>query len=234
MQMIRNIIASLALVILTMLVVACQPDKNLDNFSLSCGAELTLRENATELIEVIAGGNYMIETDNNNAICTQDGNYIRVKAIKLGTCILTVTAESGEQATCTITIEKSSAQKDFLVFADLRIENWKDETLYVEKTDGLQVTCEKDTDVAGYRLPGTTTYGFYFVESGHFCRLSAPTDFAAKGIFEGGIVAIGDGNNDTRYYICDAVSVVKVSNGKAWVEASMAMHADLRLVVELY
>lgn len=234
MQMKRNIIASLALVMLTMLVVACQPDKNIDNFSLSCGGELTLRENDSDLIEVIAGGNYMIETNNSNAICTQDGSYIRVKAIKVGTCILTVTAEGGEQLTCAITVEKSSAQKDFLVFADLRIENWKEETLYVEKTDGLQVTCEKDTDVAGYNTPGTTTYGFYFVESGHFCRLSAPTDFATKGNFEGGIVAIGDGSNDTRYYICDAVSVVKVSNGKAWVEASMTMHADLRLVVELY
>lgn len=234
MQMIRNNIAPYVLMMLTMLFAACQPENTYDRFAIDCGSELTLRENATELIEVIAGGNYTIETNNSNAICTQDGNYIRVKAIKLGTCILTVTAESGEQATCTITIEKSPAQKDFLVFSDLRIENWKDETIYVEKTDGLQVTCEKDTDVAGYYSPGTTTYGYYFVESGHFCRLSAPTNFAVKGDFKGGIVAIGDGNNDTRYYICDAVSVVKVSNGKSWVEASMAMHADLRLVVELY
>ena len=58
----------------------------------------------------------IIETDNSNALCTKDGNHITVKGVKLGSCILTVTAENGEQATCTITVEKSAAQKDFLIF----------------------------------------------------------------------------------------------------------------------
>lgn len=233
MQMIRNIIASLALVMLTMLVVACQPDKNLDNFSLSCGDKLTLRENDTDLIEVIAGGDFVITTSNNCALCTKEANYIRVKAIKVGTCMLTVTAEGGDQLTCTITVEKSSAQKDFLVFSDPRVENWKETPVYVEKTDGLQVTCEKGIDVAGYSSPQTTTYGYYFVESGEFCRLSASTDFATKGEYEGGIVAIGDADNNTRYYLCERVSVLKVSNGRAWIEASIDMRTDLRMVVEL-
>ncbi|MBQ5750430.1 MAG: hypothetical protein IIV86_03795, partial [Bacteroidaceae bacterium] len=61
-----------------------------------------------------------------------------------------------------------------------------------------------------------------------------PTDFATKGDFEGGVVAIGDGKHDTQYYLCENVAVVKVMNGKAWIEASMDMRADLRMVVELY
>lgn len=233
MQMERNIFIPMSFVVM-MLLVACQPNVTTDKFSLSCGSALSVKENDTDIIEVIAGGDYIIETDNRNALCTKDGNHITVKGVKLGSCILTVTAENGEQATCTITVEKSAAQKDFLIFSDPRVENWKDTPVYVENTDGLQVTCERDTDVAGYHSPGTTTYGYYFVESGQFCRLSAPTDFAEKGDFQGGVVAIGDGNNDTRYYLCENVAVVKVINGKAWIEASMDMRADLRMVVELY
>ena len=234
MHMIRNMIARLAVLCVTLLVVACQPDITPQKFSLSCGEALALRENDTELIEVIAGGEYTFVTNNHNALCTQEGSFIKVKALKQGTCVLTVTAQSGEQINCTITVAKSPAQKDFLVFSDPRVENWKNETVYVEKNDGLQVTCEKDTDVAGYNIQGTTTYGYYFVESGQFCRLSAPTDFSTRGEYDGGIVAIGDGNNDTRYYVCQKVYVQKVSNGKAWIEARMEMRADLRMVVELY
>lgn len=234
MQMMRNILAPLSFIAMMLLVVACQPPVATDMFSLSCGSALTVKEGDSDIIEVIAGGNYMIETDNRNALCTKEGNHITVKGVKVGSCMLTVTAENGEQATCDITIEKSAAQKDFLIFSEPRVENWDDTPIYVQKTDGLQVTCERDTDVAGYPSPGTTTYGYYFVESGRFCRLSAPTDFATKGDFEGGVVAIGDGNHDTQYYLCENVAVVKVMNGKAWIEASMDMRADLRMVVELY
>ena len=233
MKLLQHVYTSLSLLAMTLLTVACQPTVTTDKFSLSCGDMLTIRENDTDIIEVTAGGDFIVETDNSNALCRKNGTHIIVKGVKLGKCILTVTVESGEQVACTITVEKSAEQKDFLIFSNPRIENWQDTTVYVEKTNGLQVTCEKDTDVAGYSQPSTTTYGYYFIESGKFCRLSAPTDFGIEGNFPGGVVAVGDGNNDTRYYLCENIAVLKVMNGKAWIEASMAMRADLRMVVEL-
>lgn len=227
---ISYILASLCM----MLLVACHTDVPSNKFALSCGDTFTIGEGDTEMIEVVAGGNYTIATSNKNARCTISGSNIEVKGVKVGDCLLTVTAESGEQLTCTITIEKSAAQKDFLIYSAFRIENWQDSTVYVDEALGLQVTYEKNTDVAGYNSLGTTTLGYYFVESGAFCRLSAPIDFCEKGDYQGGIVAIGDGNNDTRYYLCENVSVVKVIQNKAWVVASMNARADLRLVVQLY
>lgn len=229
-----NKICNIIAVFFLLLIAACRPDASLDKFSLSCGSALTIREAEQSVIEVRGGGNYAIETDNRNAACNKNGNIITVDGVKVGQCTLIVTSEGGEVATCVITIEKSAAQKDFLVFSNPRIENWMPEPVYVERTDGLQVTCEKDTDVAGAYAPGTTTYGFYFVETGEFCRLSAPGDFTAKGNIAGGIVAIGGNNKSTQYYLCENVAVLNVLNGKAWIEASMSSRSDIRMVVELY
>ncbi|MBQ5750558.1 MAG: hypothetical protein IIV86_04445, partial [Bacteroidaceae bacterium] len=77
--MMRNILAPLSFIAMMLLVVACQPPVTTDMFSLSCGSALSLKEGDSDIIEVIAGGNYMIETDNRNALCTKEGNHITVK-----------------------------------------------------------------------------------------------------------------------------------------------------------
>ena len=234
MRRISHIVAIATFIVCMLIVVSCKTETTLDKFSLSCGQSLTLREGDTDVIEVVQGGAYTIETSNDNVLCIKDANNITVKAVKVGNSLLTVTAETGEQIECTIIVEKSAAQKDFQLFSYPRIENWKDSTVYVDKTLGMQVTYEHDTDVAGFYAPGNTTLGYYFIETGEYCRLSALTDFRSKGNFEGGIVAIGNGNNDTHYYVCEHVEVVKVHDNKAWVIASMNAHADLRIVIDLY
>ena len=229
-----HIVAIATFIVSMLLVVSCKTETALDKFSLSCGQSLTLREGDTDVIEVVQGGAYTIETGNDNVLCIKDANNITVKAVKVGSSLLTVTAETGEKIECTIVVEKSAAQKDFQLFSNPRIENWKENTVYVDKTIGMQVTYEHDTDVTGYYVPGNTTLGYYFIETGEYCRLSALTDFRSKGIFEGGIVAIGNANSDTHYYVCECVEVVKVHADNAWVIATMNAHADVRIVIDLY
>lgn len=225
------------IVLLSMLIslfVACGPKENIDKFALSCGAALTVTEGESEIISVQGGGNFLVATDNAFAGCVKNNATITVTGVKVGQCRLTVTAEDGEKIVCTITIERSAAQKDFKIFSTPRVENWLDEVVETEKTAGLQVTCEKNIDAAGLAATGCTTYGFYFVEGGAYCRLSAKGNFNSTGLLSDGMVAIAREGEPAQYYLCEKVEVVNHLNGKSWIVASMPSRADLRIVVEVF
>lgn len=216
---------------------ACTPDKGIDanRFAIQPDA-LTVVEGETAVITVSGGTDFDITTDNSNAACTKNSDAtISVTGVKVGTCTLTVTKGS-ESLSCTITIERSAAQKDFLIYATPRVENWLAETLNTETTPGLQVTCEKGIDASGWELdPNATAYGFYFTETGQFLRISAEGDFTARGTLTNGIVALRDNNNSAvEYILCEKVTIDKVSSGKIWLTASMPSHADIRIVTETF
>ena len=79
-----------------------------------------------------------------------------------------------------------------------------------------------------------STYGFYFIETGAYCRISARGDFTSRGIQPDGMVAIFTHGEPIRYYLCDKVDVVNILNGKVWIIASMPQHPDLRVVTETF
>lgn len=123
---------------------ACTPDKgiNANLFAIQPEA-LTIVEGETATITVSGGTDFDISTDNSNATCVKNSDAtISVTGLKVGTCTLTVT-KGNESLSCKITIERSAAQKDFLIYATPRVENWLAETLNTETTPGLQVSCEK-------------------------------------------------------------------------------------------
>ena len=222
------------LLMLVSLFVACGPKENIDKFALSCGATLTVAEGASEVISVQGGGDFLVATDNAYAGCVKNNATITVTGVKVGQCRLTVTAQDGQTIVCTITIERSAAQKDFKIFSTPRVENWLDEVVDTEKTAGLQVTCEHNIDAAGLEASATTTYGFYILESGAYCRLSAKGDFNKTGVLTDGMVAIAREGEPTQYYLCEKVEVVNNLNGKSWIVASMPSRADLRIVTEVF
>lgn len=230
----NNIIANLFIIVAISLLAACNPSDVKTKLSLSCGPTLSVVENGVETIEVSGGGEYHIDSDNMYAECSKNGSIITVTGVKVGQCVLVVTAESGEKATCTITIGKSAAQKDFLVFATPRVENWLDHTVDTETTEGMQVTCEQGIDAAGRHVQGYTTYGFYNINTGDFCRLSALGNFSDRGEIPGGILAIGSAGSPTQYYLCERVEVVNILNGKVWIEASFSSRSDIRIVTEQF
>ena len=216
---------------------ACNPDKGIDanRFAIQPDA-LTIVEGETATITVSGGTDFDISTDNSNAACTKNSDAtISVTGLKVGTCTLTVT-KGTESLTCSITINRSAAQKDFLIYATPRVENWLAETLNTETTPGVQVSCEKGIDASGWeRDDNTTTYGFYFTETGQFMRLSAEGDFTARGSLSNGIVALRDNNNSiVEYILCENVSIEKVSDGKVWIIASMPSRPDIRIVTETF
>lgn len=216
---------------------ACTPDKgiNANLFAIQPEA-LTIVEGETATITVSGGTDFDISTDNSNATCIKNSDAtISVTGLKVGTCTLTVT-KGNESLSCKITIERSAAQKDFLIYATPRVENWLAETLNTETTPGLQVSCEKGIDASGWeRDDNTTAYGFYFTETGQFLRLSAEGDFTTRGTLSNGIVALRDNNNSTvEYILCEKVSIEKVSGGKIWIIASLPSHPDIRIVTETF
>ncbi len=90
-------------------------------------------------------------------------------------------------------------------------------------------------DASGWELDdNTTTYGFFFTETGSFLRLSAEGNFGARGKLSNGVVAIQEQGAQVQYYLCESVEVVKVHNGKSWIVATMASHPDVRIVTEVF
>ncbi len=216
---------------------ACTPDKGINANLFAINPDvLTVAESETAIIAVSGGTDFDISTDNGNAACTKNSDAtISVTGVKVGSCTLTVT-KGDESLTCQITIERSAAQKDFLIYATPRVENWLSETLNTETTPGLQVSCEKGIDASGWeRDDNTTAYGFYFTETGQFLRLSAEGDFSARGTLNNGIIALRDNNNSAvEYILCEKVSIDKVSGGKLWITASMPSRSDIRIVTETF
>lgn len=216
--------------------IACNPsDEGKGKFSLSCGSALNLIEGATEIITVNGADEFTITTDNNNAQCIRnDNNTITVTGVKVGKCTLTVTHSNNTKLTCAITISKSSAQMDFEIIPTPRVENWLSETLYTETTPALQVTREVGINAAGHYVEETTTYGFYFTETGAYCRVSAQSDFTQRGIQPNGMVAIYTPGQEVEYYLCEKLEIVNILNGKLWIVASMTSRPDIRIVTEIF
>ncbi len=205
-----------------LLLPACENnDKN--KFALS-ETELTLVENEQAVISVSGGESFVIKTNNDCIKCETNGTMITITGIKVGQADMTVTMGS-EQLTCKITVERSAAQKDFEIFSTPRVENWMPETVRTEDTPGLQVSCEEGQG-------GETIYGFYFLETGEYCRLSADGDFTQRGMCRNGVVSMRNKNGEVQHYMCDKVEVVKVLNGRVWIVASFPAHPDLRIVTE--
>lgn len=227
---------SVTMVALVMLLaqVACTPDGSVAKFSLSCGTTLTLAEGETIQVEVVTAGEYSATVDNHNVSIAKSGAIITITGVKVGDSELTVTATDGETLTCKITVEKSSQQKNFVVISTPRVENWLGTPLNTDTTAGLQVTCERGIDAAGLSNEGVTTFGFYFVESGEYLRLSAQGDFATKGELSDGMLVMAAPNATPQYYLCEKVEVVKVAGGKSWIVVSLSERSDVRIVTEVF
>ena len=236
MKSISNIIYTTIVVLLIGMTVACKPDGDTGGkFSLSCGDKLTLIEGETEIASVQGVEQFVVYTDNDCvAWVVNDNNTIAITAVKVGSCVLTVTRNDGEQLSCAITVTKSAAQKDFEIISTPRVENWLPQTVNTETTAGLQVTFESGIDAAGRKIEGMSTYGFYFTETGAFCRISARGNFTSRGIQSDGMVAMFTPGEPICYYLCDKVDVVNILNGKVWIVASMPQHPDLRVVTETF
>ncbi len=231
----RKIFHTVIMAMVLVLTAACNTQDDKKGVKLSCGDAMTMTEGATEVINVTGTTTFEVSTDNGYVQCTISGtSNITVTALKVGSCRLTVTGEDGSQATCVITINKSAAQKDFEIHSVPRVENWMSETVKTEETPGLQVTQEMGVDVTGNIASGVTTYGFYYTESGAYCRLSARGNFMKRGILADGMVAIYNPGEPVQYYLCEKVEVVNVLNDKIWIVASMVSHADIRIVTELF
>lgn len=231
----RNIYLSIVVVLVSLLAVACNPEKEDSNgVKLSCGATLALTEGAVEVVTVSGAATYDITTSNSYVQCDKSGNTITLKALKVGECRLTVTGDDGTTATCVITITKSAAQKDFEIHSTPRVENWLDQPVNTETTPGLQVTYEYGIDAAGLPVEGVATFGFYFTETNTYCRVSARGDFMKRGTLDDGVVAMGTHGEPAQYYLCEKLEVVNVLNDKAWIVASMEGRADLRIVTEVF
>lgn len=216
---------------------ACNPDNGIEanKFSLQ-PSSLAIVEGETATITVTGGTDFTISTDNGYAACTKNNDAtISVTGVKVGSCVLSVT-KGTETLTCDITIGQSGAQKDFIIYATPRVENWLPETLNTETTPGLQVSCEKGIDASGWeRDANTTAYGFFFTETGQFLRLSAEGDFGARGTLANGIVALRENASaPVEYLLCESVTIEKVSNGKIWIIASMPDRSDIRIVTETF
>ncbi|MBR6757786.1 MAG: hypothetical protein IKM35_04865 [Bacteroidaceae bacterium] len=224
--------------------VACRPDNDTKGtFTLSCGNNLNMVEGENEIIMVNGADVFTISTDNDKAKCVKnDNNTITVTAMKLGDCTLTISRNDGEKLTCTITIGKSVAQKDFEIISKPRVENWMPETVYTATTPALQVTFETGIDAAGRRIEGTTTLGFYFTdvyasyttEAGAYCRLSAKSDFTQRGTLSDGMVAIYTPGQPVKHYMCEKVEIVNILNDQLWIVASIPGRPDLRIVTEVF
>lgn len=210
---------------------SCKPDG--DKFELSCGSALTIAEGATETIHVTGVADFTITTNNSNVACVKNGTSIVVTGVRIGQTTLTVSDNNGNQLTCTITIAKSDAQKNFINDRTPRVENWLPQAVYTETTAGLQVTRENNIDADGYVAEGTTTFGFYFIESGDFCRISAKTDFSVRGTYQEGKMAIcSDG--ETKYYLCDKIDVQKIFDGHVWIVVTCKDLPEIRIVTEVF
>lgn len=200
-----------------------------EEFLLSCGTALTVTEGATEVIEVKGDVDFSINTDNDNAMCEKRGSTIVVTGVKIGQTKLTVSDNNGHQLSCTITVAKSNAQKNFINDRTPRVENWLSQTVYTETTAGVQVTRERNIDADGYVAEGTTTFGFYFIETGDFCRLSAKTDFSVRGTYQDGKIALCR-SGETKYYLCEKVDVQKVFDGYVWIVITCKDLPEIRIV----
>ena len=234
MKYINRISHTLVAVIVLLVMAACTPEAPQDKFSLSCGAALTLSEGEKRDVNVIAAADYTAVVDNHNVSLVKNGATLTLKGVKVGKSVLTVTAADGEVLTCTITVEKSSQQKNFLVISTPRVENWLDAALNTETTAGLQVTYEKGIDAAGMSHAAASTYGFYFVDTDQYMRLSAKGDFATKGVLTEGMLVMTAPDGTPQYFLCEKVEVVKVSDGKLWIVVSMPNRSDLRIVTESF
>lgn len=232
----NSVSAFLLFCVFVLTMVACNPEngEKANRFALSQEA-VVITEGETVVINVSGGTDFTISTDNDYARCEKNSNAtISVTGIKVGKCILSV-KKGDDSLTCAITIEKSAAQKDFEIYSTSRVENWQPETVNTETTAGLQVTCERGVDASGWELDdNTTTYGFFFTETGSFLRLSAEGNFGARGKLSNGVVAIQEQGAQVQYYLCESVEVVKVHNGKSWIVATMASHPDVRIVTEAF
>lgn len=236
MKKIYNLIYNVVIVLSLFNVVACEPKGERDGeISLSCGEALSIVEGETESISVSGVDDFVFTIDNNNVSCERNASTISITGIKVGDCRLTVTDKDREHSvTCVITVVKSAAQKDFEIISTPRVENWLPETVKTETTDGLQVTCEAGIDAAGRKADGATTFGFYFIEEGAYCRLSAVGDFSVRGKLTNGMIAIQESGAQVQYYLCRTVEVVNVLNGKSWIVATTDSRPDLRIVTEVF
>lgn len=204
-----------------------------DDFSLSCGEALTIVEGSSDVIEVRGAIDFSIKTDNNNVACEKNGSTITVTGVKVGQTRLTVSNNEGQQLSCVITVDRSELQKNFVNDRTPRIENWMHQVIRTETTAGLQVTRENNLDADGYVSEGTTSFGFCFVETGDFCRLSAKGDFASRGVYQDGKIAIcSDGK--TEYYLCEKVDVQKVYDGHVWIVVTCKELPEIRIVTEVF
>ena len=234
MKYINRISHTLVAVIVLLVMAACTPDAPQDKFSLSCGAALTLAEGEERDVTVIAAADYTAVVDNHNVSLVKNGATLTLKGVKVGKSVLTVTAADGEELTCTITVDKSSQQKNFIVISTPRVENWLDATLNTETTAGLQVTYETGIDAAGMSHAAASTYGFYFVDTDQYMRISAKGNFAEKGVLAEGMLVMTAPDGTPQYFLCEKVEVVKVSDGKSWIVVSMPNRSDLRIVTESF
>lgn len=226
-----NILSFALTLSLILLLSACKPES--DGFSLSCGNKLTIAEGDVQTIQVNGGGDFSIKTNNNNAVCVKKSNAIEVTGAKVGTTVLTVSDNGGTQLSCTITVTKSDAQKNFITDRTPRIENWLQHTVYTQTTAGLQVSRERNVDADGYVMEGSTTFGFYEIETGNFCRISAKGDFSTRGTYPDGKVAICNGG-ETNYYLCDKIEVQKIYDGIAWIVVTCDELPEIRVVTEVF
>lgn len=221
--------------LLSSVTVACIEDDRDGEFSLSCGDKLTIVEGETELVSVRGTDAFTITTDNDRvSYVVNENNTIVITGVKVGDCLMTVKPSDGEQLTCTITVLRSAAQKDFEIISIPRVENWLSETVNTETTPGLQVTFESGINAAGQHIYGVSSYGFYFTETGAFCRISARGSFAERGVQADGMVAIYNPGEPVNYFLCEKLEVVNILNGKLWIVASIPQHPDLRIVTEVF
>lgn len=235
-SILKNISAVLPFCGVLLSLVACSPENGDEANKFALGQEaIVITEGETVVLTVSGGTDFTISTDNDYALCEKNSDAsISVTGVKVGKCILSVT-KGNTTLTCTVTVDRSAAQKDFEIYSTSRVENWLSETVNTETTPGLQVTCEKGVDASGWELnDNTTTYGFFFTETGCFLRLSAEGNFNARGKLSNGVIAIQEEGSQVQYYLCESVEVVKVLNGKSWIVASMASHSDIRIVTEVF
>lgn len=225
-----NILHLLWVVVTMTLVTSCSDSQTVP-FALSCGESMTIAEGATEIIEVRGGGDFTFTVDNKMVSCEKRNNALYVTGVKVGKSLLTVVSEGGKQLTCTITVDGKS---DFLIYSTPRVENWLNETVYTEETPGVQVTCERNIDASGEDAAGVTTYGFYNLENGAYCRLSAQGTFDQEGVYSQGVAAIALPNEKVQYYLCEKVEIVKAYENRLWIVATFASRSDLRIVTEIF
>lgn len=129
--------------------------------------------------------------------------------------------------------DDEQSQQDFVTDRTPRIENWLQPVIYTETTPGLQVSRETDINADGSFAEGVTTFGFYFVETGNFCRISAKGDFSTRGVYQEGKIAISQ-SGKTEYYLCDRLEVRKVYDQHVWIVATCKDLPEIRIVTEVF